>query len=174
MQRVLVIGSPGAGKSTLAREIARRTGLPVVHLDQQYWQPGWVETARSDWHSKVERLIAEPRWIIDGNYSGSLSARLGRADTVIDLEFPAWRCVARLLRRILLSRGRVRSDMAPGCPEKLDWEFLLYTARFPRTVRNRINERLQAFHGTVIRMQTPADVKGFLESLEPENQEAEA
>ena len=166
MQRVLVIGSPGAGKSTLAREIARRTGLPLVHLDQEYWQPGWVEMDELQWRAKVDRLIAEPRWIIDGNYGGSLGARLARADTVIDLEFPAWRCIGRLLRRIVSSRGRVRSDMAPGCPEQFDWEFLGYTARFPRTVRHRNNEQLKAFGGTVIRLRTPAAVKRFLETLE--------
>ena len=142
MQRVLVIGSPGAGKSTLAQELARRTGLPLVHLDQEYWQPGWVEMDELQWRSKVERLVAGPSWIIDGNYGGSLGVRLARADTVIDLEFPAWRCVGRILRRVVRSHGRVRSDMAPGCPEQLDWEFLVYTARFPRTVRHRTNERL--------------------------------
>jgi adenylate kinase family enzyme len=67
MERVLVIGSPGSGKSTLATELAQRTGLPLIHLDQQYWRAGWIEPDKGDWATEVEALIAGERWIIDGN-----------------------------------------------------------------------------------------------------------
>ena len=167
MQRVLVIGSPGAGKSTLSLELARRTGLPLIHLDQHAWLPGWVELEREAWKGKVRELVAGERWIIDGNYGGSLSFRLTRADTVIDLDLPAWLCVARLLRRIAITRGRVRGDMAEGCPEQMDWGFLLYTARFPRTHRPKIIKRLAAFPGKVIRLKNPAEVRRFLATLPP-------
>jgi len=162
MQRVLVIGSPGAGKSTLSTELARRTGLPLIHLDQHAWLPGWVELDREQWKAKVRELVAGDRWIIDGNYGGSLEYRLTRADTVIDLDLPAWLCVARLLRRILSTRGRVRADMAAGCPEQMDWGFLLYTARFPWTHRQKIEARLAAFAGKVIRLRNQAEVRSFL------------
>ena len=165
MRRVLVIGSPGAGKSTLASELARRTGLPLVHLDQHAWMSGWVELGREEWKARVRELIAGDAWVIDGNYTGSLPARLRRADTVINLEMPAWRCLARLVRRIASSYGRVRPDMAEGCPEQLDWGFLLYTARFPWTHRAKISERLAAFPGTVIRLKSPSAVRRFLASV---------
>jgi adenylate kinase family enzyme len=120
MERVLVIGSPGSGKSTLATELAQRTGLPLIHLDQQYWRAGWIEPDKGDWATEVEALIAGERWIIDGNYSGTLGRRLTRADTVVDLELPGWLCFFRVLRRVLTSWRRVRPDMAEGCPERLD------------------------------------------------------
>ncbi len=167
MQRVLVIGSPGAGKSTLSLELARRTGLPLIHLDQHAWLPGWVELEREAWKEKVRELVAGDRWIIDGNYGGSLPFRLTRADTVIDLDLPMWLCLARLVRRIVKTRGRVRADMAEGCPEQMDWGFLLYTARFPWTHRAKINERLAASPGTVITLKSPAGVRRFLASLPP-------
>ena len=166
MQRVLVIGSPGSGKSTLATELARRTGLPLIHLDQQYWRAGWVEPPKAEWLAAVERLIARDRWIMDGNYGGSLELRLARADTVVDLQFPAWLCVARILKRVTASWGSVRPDMAEGCPEQLSFEFLLYTAMFPRSARKRTNAKLKHFAGTCIKLRNPAEVRRFLASFD--------
>ena len=165
MQRILVIGSPGSGKSTLAAEIARRTGLPLIHLDQHAWLPGWVERDRDEWKAMVGELIAGERWVIDGNYGGTLESRLVRADTVIDLEFPAPLCVWRILKRVATTRGRVRPDMAQGCPEQFNFEFLLYTAAFPFTARKRADAKLARFTGQRIHLRSPAEVRRFLESF---------
>ena len=166
MQRVLVIGSPGSGKSTFATELAKRTGLPLIHLDQQYWKPGWVETPKEQWRSRVAGLVAGEKWIIDGNYSGTLELRLTRADTVIMLDVPARVCVARVLRRLMQSRGRSRPDMAEGCPEKLNIPFLFYIVTFPFTRRSRMEQRLSGFRGTVIRLRRNSDVRRFLASVD--------
>jgi adenylate kinase family enzyme len=166
VQRVLIIGSPGSGKSTLARHVAAITGLPLIHLDQHYWQSGWVETPDDQWRTQVADLAAADRWIIDGNYGGTLEARLDRADTVIDLELPAWLCVWRLLRRIFTGRGRVRPDMAPGCPERFSVEFLLYTAAFPGAARRRTNAKLNAFVGKRVHLTSRGQVQQFLASFE--------
>jgi adenylate kinase family enzyme len=167
MQRILVIGSPGAGKSTLATELARRTGLPLIHLDREQWRSGWVETPKGEWQRKVVELAAGDRWIIDGNYGGTLAPRLARADTVIDLEFPAWRCVWRILKRFAQSRGTVRPDMAEGCPEQWNLEFLVYTATFPLKGRKRTRAKLARFDGRLIRLRSPAEVRRFLASVDP-------
>ncbi|MEA3038439.1 MAG: hypothetical protein QOE79_952 [Sphingomonadales bacterium] len=165
MERVLVIGPPGAGKSTLATEIAQRTGLPLIHLDRHHWHAGWVEADRAEWEPKVQALIAGERWVIDGNYGGSLAARLARADTAIWLDFPVWLCLARIFRRALEYRGRTRPDMAEGCPERIGWEFLVYAARFPWVGRKRILAKLPAFSGRLIHLRRPADASRFLRSL---------
>ena len=68
MQRVLVLGCSGAGKSTFSRRLARATDLPLVELDYAFWQPGWVKTPREQWLMTAAALAAEPRWIMDGNY----------------------------------------------------------------------------------------------------------
>lgn len=88
MQRVMIVGCPGAGKTTVAKRLAVVTGLPLVHLDFHYWQSGWVRTESDVWAEKVETFAAQPRWIIDGNYGGTLEPRIARADTVIHLDFP--------------------------------------------------------------------------------------
>ena len=102
---------------------------------------------------------------MDGNYGGSLELRLDRADAVIDLKFPAWLCVARILKRIAGSWGRVRLDMAEGCPEQLSFEFLLYTAMFPCSARKRTDAKLKNFAGTHIQLRSPAEVRAFLASF---------
>lgn len=89
MRRVVVMGPPGSGKSTLARRIGKRHGLPVFHLDQAFWQAGWVETPPAEFAAAVARTAALPAWVIDGNYTFTLAPRLARADTVIHLGLPA-------------------------------------------------------------------------------------
>ena len=166
MERVLVIGSPGAGKSTLATAIAERTGLPLIHLDRHHWRAGWVEADKAEWEPQVAALIAGESWVIDGNYGGTLAARLARADTAIWLDFPVWLCLARVFRRAVQYRGRTRPDMAEGCPEQLNWEFLVYTARFPWTGRKRILAKLPAFTGRLVHLRGPSGAERFLRSLD--------
>jgi len=76
VRKVLVIGSGGAGKSTFARRLAERTGLPLVHLDLLYWHDGWVPSANAEWDGVVARLVSQDDWIMDGNYGRTLVTRL--------------------------------------------------------------------------------------------------
>ncbi|MBV9930015.1 MAG: hypothetical protein JO013_03615 [Alphaproteobacteria bacterium] len=165
MERVLVIGSPGAGKSTFAAAIARRTGLPLVHLDQHYWRAGWIEPDAATWLRQVEGLAAGERWVMDGNYGGTLSPRLERADTVLWLDFPMWLCLARIVRRSLVHHGRTRPAMAEGCPERLSWKFLFHTARFPWNSRHRVVAKLAGFRGTLVHLRRPRDAARWLAGL---------
>src|SRR5436190_22242262 len=138
MRRVLVIGCSGAGKSTLAARLAGALGLPLIHLDREYWRAGWRPTPDDEFAVKIARLIERPRWVIDGNYGRTLDLRLQRADTVVHLDFPRWRCLAGVLKRTFRAcnfEHRARPDMADGCPERWDWEFIEWIWDFGRTIR---------------------------------------
>jgi len=145
--------------------MARRSGLPLIHLDQHAWLPGWKEMDRAQWQARVGQLIAGDRWIIDGNYTGSLARRLERADTVIMLDYPVWLCLGRVLRRVLTTRGRVRADMADGCPERFDAGFLLYIALFRRRQGRRNERMLERFGGKLIRLRSQHEADRFLAEL---------
>lgn len=167
MNRVLVIGCSGAGKSFFARQLADRTGLPLIHLDQEFWQPGWTPTHRDPWRHRVEELAAQPRWIMDGQYGSSVGLRLKRADTVFFFDMPRWLCLTRVFRRTLRNYGRTRADMAPGCPERIDREFLRYIWEFEREHRPRVIQSLQGFPGRVIVLRRPREAKTWLSKLQP-------
>jgi adenylate kinase family enzyme len=165
MQRVLVLGPSGAGKSRLARQIAEITGLPLVHLDQHYWRPGWREPDREIWAAQVAELIAAPRWVMDGNFGGTLPQRLAAADTAIVLDMPTWLCLLRVLRRIIASYGRTRADLAPGCPERFDIEFLIYVCLYRRRDQPRHMRDVASFGGRLIRLRGRTEVGAFISGL---------
>jgi len=161
-ERILVIGSPGSGKSTFARRLGERTGLPVHHLDQLYWRAGWVEAEREAFRVEVEAIARAPRWIIEGNYSGTLETRLARADQVILLDLSPLRCTWRILKRVLTHRGKVRPDMAEGCPERLDLGFLWYVLSFRLRALPRVEAKLAGYAGDFVWLGTPREIARFL------------
>ncbi|MHB9144319.1 MAG: DNA topology modulation protein [Symbiobacteriia bacterium] len=138
VQRIAIIGSGGAGKSTLARQLGDILGIEIVHLDRLFWHPGWVETPRDQWLAVQEEEVRRERWIIDGNYLGTMDVRLASADTVIFLDLPRILCVFRAFKRAVGHWGRSRPDMGEGCPEKVDWEFLRWIWGFPAKTRPEI------------------------------------
>lgn len=167
MQRVLIIGCSGAGKSTLAKKMAQLTQLPLIHLDQHYWKPNWVETSRDLWAQQVQTLIETPTWIMDGNYGGTMDQRITRADTIIFLAFPTWICLFRVCKRTIRYWRTSRPDMTPGCPERFTWAFLYYIATYNQTRKPKILAKLASIEGhkQIHILQNKRQVKRFLHQL---------
>lgn len=167
MHRILVIGCSGAGKSTLARHIGERLRLPVIHLDREYWKAGWVEPGKAEWRTRVEELAARSEWVMDGNYGGTFEIRVPRATAIVYLDFPRWRCVARVLRRTVSGYGKTRPDMADGCPERFNWAFLKFVWDYPRRSRAGAFDMLAKLRPDQYRvvLRTPAEVRAFVTSL---------
>ena len=170
MRRALVIGSGGAGKSTLAARIGERTGLPVVHLDALYWRPGWEPTPPDEWAARVAALCARDAWVMDGNYGRTLDARLAACDAVVFLDLPRLLCVWRVVRRVLRSYGRTRPDMAPGCREQFSLEFLRWVWDYPRRRRPDVLRKLAALDQgqRVVVLRSAAAVERFAAGRTPE------
>jgi adenylate kinase family enzyme len=164
MQRILVIGSGGAGKSTVAAKLGEKLGLEVNHLDKFYWRSGWVEPPREEWVQTVTELINRDSWIIDGNYGGTLELRMQRCDTIVFLDLSRVLCVWRILKRNLRYRRGGRPDMAEGCLEKLDPKFVSWIWNYSRRSRPRVVEliRTQASGKRVVWLRSKAEVEKFL------------
>jgi adenylate kinase family enzyme len=170
MRRIAVLGSAGSGKSTLARQLGEVLGIPVVHMDALFWRPGWVEAPEEEWRALHDEAVKGDAWIIDGNYSRSWETRMPAADTLIFLDVPRRRCLWRVLRRRLQYARRTRPDIAPGCPEKVDWGFITWIWGFPGRSRTRILDLLERYRGekTVIVLRSDRDVRRFLEAAKRE------
>jgi adenylate kinase family enzyme len=153
MQRILVIGSPGAGKSTLAQRLSERLDLPLIHLDREYFGPGWTMPPKAEWRERVRALAARPEWVMDGNYASTFDIRVPRATTIVWLDLPRWRCSLSVLWRVAKNYGRVRPDLGSAGPERFDWSFMRWIWSYPEKMRpktNRMLERLRPDQRTFV------------------------
>ena len=168
MKRVMVFGGCGSGKSTLARQLGEKVKLPVIHIDQIFWKPGWIERPSKEVSQIIRQKIKLDEWIFDGNYSSTFEDRLARADTAIYLDIPTWLRLWSVISRIIKSYGRSRPDMALGCPERFDWEFIKWVIFYERrngrekalNLLKYAPEKVTAYH-----LKSRSDVRKFLNDL---------
>lgn len=165
MRRVMVVGQPGAGKSTFARALGEATGLPVVHIDRIHWQAGWVERSREEKTRLAREAEAGEAWIFEGGHSATWASRRARAELLVWLDRPVGLRLRRVLRRSWVHRGRTRPDLPEGCPERLGpgtWAFLLYIWRTRRTGREGMARLLAGAEAPALRLASDAEVEAFL------------
>lgn len=124
MKRIMIVGCPGSGKSTMARWVGEKTGLPVQHMDHIHWMPDWIERPRADRLEMIRLVEESDRWIIEGGISERYAERLARADLLVWLDLPVSVRLWRVIQRSWRYRGQSRPDLPEGCPEKLDRETL--------------------------------------------------
>lgn len=168
MQRILVIGPGGAGKTVFSKKLGEALDLPVVHLDALYWRAGWKPTPSGEWIRLVEQVPKEPSWIMDGNYGGTLESRLAQADAVIFLDLPRLTCVRRVLWRRIVYSGRSRPSMSRGCPERVNWDFIRWIWTYGKRKRPGFLAHLKAVESekTVVILRSFREVREYLSSLE--------
>ncbi|MFA5450148.1 MAG: AAA family ATPase, partial [Clostridia bacterium] len=153
-------------KSTLAKELHKITGLPLIHLDKEFWNTGWVKTPREEWIKKQEAFVSAPEWILDGNYLNTLYVRLKQADTVIYLDFNRFVSTYRIILRRIKYRNKTRPDLPEDCPEKIDYPFLKWVWTFNRKVRPRMLQILSEFPTpTQIILKSPREARAFINKI---------
>ena len=118
MQKVIVIGCPGSGKTTFAEKLSKREGLPLYYLDAIWHKPDKTHISREEFDSRILEIFATDKWIIDGNYNRTVEMRLKECDTVILFDLPTEVCLQGATERL----GKGRYDL-PWIEDKLDPEF---------------------------------------------------
>ncbi len=160
-RRIIIIGCSGSGKSTLAKQISQTTHTPVVSLDKEFWKPGWEMTPRDVWRERVQELVAEDQWIMDGSFASTLDIRLPRAQLIIYFHLPRTLCLYRAMKRVVTTYGRTREEMADGCPERFDWGFVKYIWAFHKNEDPVIQTAINNYGSKVklINISTQQDAK---------------
>lgn len=146
--KIAILGYSGSGKSTLARNLSEKYNIPVLHFDTVQFLPNWeIRVQEEKERMTKDFLDANDAWVIDGNYSKlSYQRRMEEADVIILLLFNKISCLYRVTRRYLKYKDSTRPDMAEGCNEKLDWEFIKWILRDGRTEESR-----QRYQGVLAR-----------------------
>ena len=132
-QRIIILGAGGSGKTTLAKSLSNLTGINAYYLDKEYWLPNWQRPSDDDWNHKLNDIIANEQWIIDGNYIDSLNKRLAKADLVIMLDINKNICTKSIFFRTLKNYFWKRSDLGNGCTDRFNErykEFLAWSKAF--------------------------------------------
>jgi adenylate kinase family enzyme len=167
-RRIMVIGCSGGGKSTLAQKLAHSFDLTYFSIDRDIlWLPGWVERSREEQRGRIVERIAVERWIMDGTNPSTFDIRLPRTDIVIWVRMPRLLCVWGVVTRWLKHIGRTRPEMAPGCIEKVDWQFLEFIWTFEKKFSPRVTSAIAAHgpHVPVLQVKSRRQMRALLDLL---------
>lgn len=169
MRRIMIVGQPGAGKSTLAARLSAQTGLPAIHIDKIHWQAGWIERSKADKTRLCCEAEQQSRWIFEGGHSATWPTRLARADMLVWLDLPVGLRLWRVIRRALVGLGRTRPDMAEGCPEQLrslpEFTAYIWTTRW--SARRKLERLILSApdHCEVVHLRSDAESAAFLQKF---------
>lgn len=167
MQRILIIGSGGAGKSTLAVRLGQKLALPVVHLDRLYWVGNWQHLDRPAFRAVLEAELEKPAFIMDGNFDYTLPLRLSRCDTVLYLDYPTIVCLWGAVRRVVRYHGKTRPDMGGECKERFDPDFFRWVLHFRQKEAPRLAAALDKAgpQVNILRFTSRRQVERYLQKI---------
>lgn len=169
MQRVMIVGGPGSGKSSLARELGEVTGLPVYHMDLVHWKPGWTRRPMVEKWQLVREIEEREAWIFEGGYSATFDSRAARADTLIWLDLPVALRLWRVTKRLARYWGRSRPDLPTGCVEGLNretWVFFRWIWTSRTSSRRRVERLIEQQDGLgVYHLKSRSEVRRFLKQV---------
>ena len=141
MKKVIIIGCPGSGKSTLGRMLKNKTGLPLYHLDMMYWNEDRTTVDKDIFLGRLKEAMEKDEWIIDGNYASTMDLRFAECDTVFFLDYPTDVCLEGVKARI----GQPRSDMPWIENDVSDDEFISFIQNYNTVNRPKVMELIEKY-----------------------------
>ena len=167
MDKIAIIGSSGAGKTTLAKKISSRLKVKVYHLDRFFWQPDWIRESGERRIDTLKGFVQKRQWIIEGTYLNSSELHLNEADIIIFLDMPPFLCFWRIIMRHLNYRGLRRCDIPKGSTNRLTFLGMLQVLAFRLRAHGKLEDKLYKFpQEKIIRLHSPKEVESFLARLE--------
>ena len=162
MKRILVIGCPGAGKTYFAKKLSEINGLPVIHMDNLYWNKDKISISYPELEAKLLPYLKTENWIIDGNYHDTLKQRLEYATDVFFLKMPREECIEGILERI----GEERDDI-PWVETKKDAvELIEWTIDYEKRTRKEEETLLKQYKNVNVHiLNSRQEVNDYLQSL---------
>ena len=158
MKKVIVIGCPGSGKSTVSRALHDKTGIPLYHLDMMYWNADKTTVEKSVFLERLSAVLEKDEWIIDGNYGSTMELRMAACDTVIFLDYPLDVCLDGIKER----RGKPRSDM-PWIETEEDSEFIEFIKNYNEQQKPKVLELLKKYNDkNIIILESREQADAFL------------
>ncbi len=158
MNKVIVIGCPGAGKSTFGRKLSAATGIPLFYLDMIWHKADKTTISRDEFDARLMEIMRRSRWIIDGNYVRTLPMRLEECDTVFYFDLPREVCENGVIERL----GTDRPDM-PWVDTEIDEDFMEWVRNFHRDVTPLIENALKSYDRRVIKFTSRNEADDFVE-----------
>ena len=140
MNKIIVIGCPGSGKSTFSKSLHNVTGIPLFHLDMMFWNGDKTTVEKSVFLERLISIMDQNEWIIDGNYGGTMELRMMACDTIIFLDYPSSVCLEGIYQR----RGKMRSDM-PWIDSGEDTEFIEFVKNYNAQQRPKVLSLLEKY-----------------------------
>lgn len=132
MDKIVIIGCPGSGKSTYAKKLGQKLNIPVFHLDKLFWKNNWEHVSQDEFKRKQDEVMNQDKWILDGNFTNTIEHRVKKADTVIFFDYSKSVSLWRTFRRYFIYFGKVRPDMGGDNKEKLHWKHIKFIINYPR------------------------------------------
>lgn len=161
MNKIIVIGSPGAGKSTLSKKLAKALNIPLYHLDNLFWNKDKTHIEYPLFEDKIRKIMETDKWIIDGNYADSLEMRIKETDTIILLNYDLDICLNGIKERV----GILRDDI-PWKEDTLDPEFYQFVLNFPTVTLIKIKKILANYpNKNLIEFKNREEANNFVKNI---------
>lgn len=162
MLKIIIIGSPGSGKSTFARKLRDITNLPLYYLDMLWHKKDRTNISREEFDEKLEKILKKDKWIIDGNYQRTIEMRLKECDTVFLMDYPLEVCLSGAEERV----GKKREDL-PWIEEKIDEEFKQIIVDFSKNKLPQIYKLLEKYqkNKNIVIFKSREEAEGYIKKM---------